>query len=397
MNKIIDSLFHFNMSRKSKDHAYSHSENQTKICLLCQKKKNGMKIIGDAMKKLIQSCSAEYDPNDVRLPVVICSSCRIHVYKLSKGKIEATISFANYLDFTLPPKSTRFNSSQLCCCTLCEIARKDAIKMNGNITKKKLNESVKKLCVKCFSEISKGKSHICSSSKQIVNIKNNIHGVLNSKSQEHLVASMIKENQSEKGTSSKISLAQEHGKPLTIVLSENTKSSETKKSHCVSASDVLNIQNSFDLSTRTMLGITTAFRVATKKRNFFESGLQNKLTESNHVLDSFFEIKEGQFRYEKSNESTVETKKFIFCKNIENLCNYVSQKRNAEAAHMKIGMDGGGGFFKICLSLQDADDSCEVSTDKSRQVQSYADGVAAKKFKTSGVKKLFILGLVGEL
>ena len=58
---------------------------------------------------------------------------------------------------------------------------------------------------------------------------------------------------------------------------------------------------------------------------------------------------------------------------------------------MKFGIDGGGGFLKVCLSVQSVDKlNCESDIPFH---QSYNQGVAAKKFKDSGVKKLFLLGL----
>ena len=53
-----------------------------------------------------------------------------------------------------------------------------------------------------------------------------------------------------------------------------------------------------------------------------------------------------------------------------------------QAILIRIGLDGGGGFLKICLSLFDL----YASESKSTKTLS-------KKFKDSGVKKVFIIGV----
>lgn len=54
--------------------------------------------------------------------------------------------------------------------------------------------------------------------------------------------------------------------------------------------------------------------------------------------------------------------------------------------HLKISIDGGGDFLKLCMSIQ------EVGVNPSHTGrQKYEDGIASKKFCDTGVKKLFII------
>ena len=57
------------------------------------------------------------------------------------------------------------------------------------------------------------------------------------------------------------------------------------------------------------------------------------------------------------------------------------QRGLSSPSQVKLGMDGGGGFLKICLNLlaQEADDGNK--------------GDRGTKWKDSGVKKLMIVGL----
>ena len=60
---------------------------------------------------------------------------------------------------------------------------------------------------------------------------------------------------------------------------------------------------------------------------------------------------------------------------------------------MKIGMDAGGGFFKVCISvLVEDENTCGV-----KKRLCYEDGIAAKKFKSGSVKKLIILAIAPGL
>lgn len=70
---------------------------------------------------------------------------------------------------------------------------------------------------------------------------------------------------------------------------------------------------------------------------------------------------------------------------------FVRQKREVSATetHLKFGMDGGGGFLKICLSVQ----STERDTSSDYKRRKYFDGIFSKRFRHSGVKKIFILAL----
>lgn len=54
---------------------------------------------------------------------------------------------------------------------------------------------------------------------------------------------------------------------------------------------------------------------------------------------------------------------------------------------LKFGVDGGGGFLKVCLSIQTIEGDDNESIDGSRL--KYKDGAASERFLDSGVKKLY--------
>lgn len=97
-----------------------------------------MKSLGNALPKIIQDLTS-YDPKDIRLPTVICSTCRINIYRASKVS-DAKIKLPDYSCFTFPTKVTRSTSNKNCECTLCILARKNAV---SDKTKNKMNSKKK--------------------------------------------------------------------------------------------------------------------------------------------------------------------------------------------------------------------------------------------------------------
>ena len=78
----------------------------------------------------------------------------------------------------------------------------------------------------------------------------------------------------------------------------------------------------------------------------------------------------------------------IVCSDLPGLINKVIEKRQRErdSVLIKISIDGGGGFLKIYASVFDIDDPIPKMS-----------GVLSKKFLKSGVKKIFIIGLVPDV
>ena len=69
-------------------------------------------------------------------------------------------------------------------------------------------------------------------------------------------------------------------------------------------------------------------------------------------------------------------------------------KRNLDSDDLliRVGIDGGGGFLKIGLSVFELDDASTTHSPRSK----LSSGLA-RKFKDSGVKRSFILALVPDV
>ena len=79
----------------------------------------------------------------------------------------------------------------------------------------------------------------------------------------------------------------------------------------------------------------------------------------------------------------------VVCKDLNALTDAILRKRGREEADsllIKISIDGGGGFLKICQSIFDINDLLPKT-----------NSAMSKKFLESGVKKVFIIRLVPDV
>ena len=157
----------------------------------------------------------------------------------------------------------------------------------------------------------------------------------------------------------------------------------------------------FTFSTRSVHTLAKDIRIATGSRNSIEPGLKQKLVEYYHQLDHYFVSEKMRFTREVTQTETVKGKKVtkkhtenfdqdtVHCKDVSSLIDAVLEARqiNGERAILRIGLDGGGGFLKICLSAFDLAES-DRGTDGAK---------FGKKFKNSGVKKVLILAIVPDI
>ena len=128
-------------------------------------------------------------------------------------------------------------------------------------------------------------------------------------------------------------------------------------------------------------------RLATASQKVIQKNAFMMIQEKNHQLDTFFEPSKLVYRLEEKETKIIENMEFptIVCSDLPGLINKVIEKRQRErdSVLVKISIDGDGGFLKICASVFDVDDPVPKMS-----------GALSKKFLESGVKKIFIIGLV---
>lgn len=388
------------MLYKVKSRAASHEENRRKLCVCCQEKKENMLLLGVEMKKKIEAVS-NYNSSDDRLPSSICTACRVNIYKAFKNGTKFTMpDYSKFLYVPKKRKSKGSDDSPSCKCTLCDLARTDvgySRKKNRKPPEKNIKTFIKQ-CARCLTEIHKGVRHQCTASAKYNNVKSTVQKHLLLKSKEHLACEVIKESLSSQrvgknsshSSESTVSLSQNHGRPLTIDL--NPKKSSN---NIISAEDLMKLQSRFGLSFNTIFGIATFIRVSLQDRKCIEKDVPRKLRIMSHRIDDYFDVAEAEFTKTKGKITTVEKKEFVLCKNVAELCNKIEKERCVMGQpHYKLGIDGGGNFLKICMSIQSTNVDDEFKEKRNSRRLSYNKESIDIKFLDSGVKKLLILGLV---
>lgn len=211
------------------------------------------------------------------------------------------------------------------------------------------------------------------------------------KHQEQIVSSILSKAQpttSDKSSAnSNIIKISTGGRPSRILL--NPKS--TNNDIIFSTNDFKSMQANFNLSQKTTLGIATIIRKATANKKIIEPNLKRKLSDELHSLDEFFYIKHFNFEVGKKENLSITNIGTVSCKDINGLIEHIKERRGVSEVNLKVGIDGGGGFLKLCLSLQSP---YQTNSDVlNLNEPSYETCKIAKKFHDSGVKKLLILAI----
>lgn len=111
--------------------------------------------------------------------------------------------------------------------------------------------------------------------------------------------------------------------------------------------------------------------------------------ERRHCVDELFDVENFGLTNKKGDACEAVNATVAYCTNLESLIQNVTEKRSVSNYHLKFGIDGGGKFLKVTLSIQATDNL--LNENKGRQ--KYQDGISAKNFKDTGVNKLLILAL----
>lgn len=211
---------------------------------------------------------------------------------------------------------------------------------------------------------------------------------------EQIASTVIKNKRArslEYGNSTEILLSQPVGRQMKINLGDKSSSTVPQ----ISTENLSQISLNLDLSFNETKILSNTLRVVTKNRKILQPNSIEKLRDMNHSIDNLFSSTNCDMLHEKKKERSLSSKTIVFCNDIQGLVETVLEKRNKEISdvHLKFGMDGGGGFFKICLFVQTASGE-ELSLHKFSKRQKFSDGIASKKLKDTGVKKTLLLGLV---
>ena len=155
----------------------------------------------------------------------------------------------------------------------------------------------------------------------------------------------------------------------------------------LSICDMKAIKADLGLSVNKTLKHTKRLRYLTSNRKCVDPNLKQHLRDTSHKFDDFFTVNHINLLKPDGFANELQTP-VIYCSNMGSLVQSLLDERSKdfESVQFKIGIDGGGGFLKVCLNILGDGSEC-VSSPKRRK---YND-VNQALFKDSSVQKLIIL------
>lgn len=396
------------MSRQKKD----HEECRRGVCILCLRKAD--RPLSTGYKEfIINFVLPTFSEISSDLADGICFNCRkdVSAYRKeenAKGPFEVNynmISFAEQIRNRHP--ATRNNPD--CDCRLCQIRRETPF------TKKKLQQEkeqqetlapVIQLCRFCLSEYGVGKPHNCSRESRV----RNADAFLSPASKKCLTNKFLKSEIESSTTAMELKFST-GGRPQIMNIVKPGRGRAPPKGRGRGRSQLqgevegqvapscnlepelpvaplphstfLEIQKDLSLSNRQTLAVGQSIRQSTDNRYAIERNLKKAIEDRSNTLLRYFEIQELDF-YKKHSVTKVNIplkKPAIILKNPAEFIQDIMRMRNIEEQpFIKIGIDGGRKFLKICLNLL-----------------SESNTMYKSRYMESGVKGLFIIAIVYDV
>lgn len=347
-----------------------HERARKRVCIVCYRK--GTRSLSERDIENIRTFAIfDYKKGNPDLPCGLCSGCYLLLSKLKNGA-EVQLPIADDYD---PIRPMNMRSMNNCNCRICIISsskNQDALSLkrkpgrpsltSGPSTNKQKQE-VFKVCSNCFTKIYRGCDHsasMCASRRQkVYNIEKLVAD--DDITKERLASRTIN------ATDSSLATLGSKQKPI---------HSKPKEGHTLSIEGMSAIQTDLNLSVRQVHRLCKDLRQVSSSRTLIQAGLKSGIYDTNHKLDDQFELRLLQYT---DNRNVSFERWTVVCRDLSAFVDNVITERNIDTSEMilKIGIDGGGGFLKVTLSVFDLNESVNTT-----------------KTKDSGVKKCFLIGIV---
>ena len=389
------------------NHALSHDEVLKRVCGVCLRKHpKGLKNISqNYLDLIIKYHHKHYDTTNGNYATVICPSCQRALRDAKSSDKDNKISKSKLPEVRYGtmkgPRASR--SSTTCPCTWCfiwrlngeggaykgyseEVRDKPGRPLQGEPSP---DPEVKSICQDCQGERKQGVAHVCN----VTALENNTLKVIDgmsSASQQRVAAKLLDNIREEQGVA-KNGTMQIKGRgahPKTITCGK------IKAERRVTKEDLMRIKMKLELSGNQALKLRTGIRTIFGRKSV-EEGAGDFQAELNHRLESFFKLVPLKVNKKKKNEApTIEDRWAVVCSDFEGLLELLLQIRDIDPGleEVLIGFDDGQGFLKLMLLIQSILDREQPEKKRPK----YSDGVFAKSFRNSGVKKLIPLAVVQD-
>ena len=153
------------------------------------------------------------------------------------------------------------------------------------------------------------------------------------------------------------------------------------------------VQRNCNLSNEKIYQIGSVLRSSLGRKSV-ESNLKDHMQAEGKKLEDFFKVEYLTFERTNENGEIYETEvPTVLCSDLNKFVTYIKNEREMTyATENRVGIDGGGGFVKICLNIVKKPKEAKEKTGQSPGTPVSIGPLS--KYLNSGVKKLFILALV---
>ncbi|KAJ8671695.1 hypothetical protein QAD02_002954 [Eretmocerus hayati] len=288
------------------------------------------------------------------------------------------------------PSHTDEDNRRRICCVCFEQHPNNSIDtvLSVRVSQQK-DSNIEKKCKDCLSLIARGRSHQCNEETRIKNLETLLASTP-TKSAEAAISSTLRSLASKNSNSSSASVLSltTTGRPMRVGIEPKLNPKPTLQ---IAAEDIIVMQNNLNLSQNDTLEIARTLREVTNNRRVIESDLKSQLTFVIHSVDEFFCSKKQNFFVTKGNSKGEVELTVVYRRDLEGLIEFVKEKRGVSNVLLKIGLDGGGGSLKICLSIPNLSENDGAEESSPTKVKGAR---ISKRFSDAGVEKFFIIGLV---
>ncbi len=346
-----------------------HDENKKLACFLCLNR--GSRALSHREKSCLRdNVYKDFFTNGAFLPGSLCSGCRAQLSSLAGDKPRPLPPPVLYSDLVLEMKFhvpwTRAAADHGGCdCSICKIISSKASWQQisrGQQSRQAMDpehgssetSSLIAVCSECLSEIGWGKNHRCNNNSLLENLNKKLTPC----TCEKLSAMRICEKVQETGAQ-KLSLKSTKGHPLQVITGPPVKrqlafhQSTPASTLTVSHSALSRGYTELNLNMRKMLGLAKIVREECGPQAVAPNFCQ-KLFAQGHTLESFFNVEELTFsrQNEVKGESEAIQHPVVYCNDINELVQFICEKWDVSTRSLKLGIDRGGGFIKVALSIE---------------------------------------------
>ena len=331
------------------------------------------------------------------LPLGCCGTCRKNLsYRFGKTPklesykpfpCESDDQFYQNIVYKLQELPRGSGTNTDCTCFICEQA-------HGVLVSAKLKPGIPK--PEFSSEVSRDYRNL---DKSRVDDVTEMMGKLTPKTKDALVVARIKEKQDLEHKTAEDPLSFHSatgGAPVQVITGTKAKKKLLYDNKApVAKSTFEAMAAATDISNKKAKIIAKEFR-ASEGKTSIEAGFEKTLAIEPAVIKKYFTTKYIDLEVIKEKVVVKDRKKIVYCHHLPGYTTHVKEERGITedvAVDQKIGIDGGGGFFKVCLNIIarlmmiQADDLKEPPKKKPMK----------SAFKDGGVKKLLILVIVQDI